>query len=244
VGVETITSVAPNNTPGTKTGIGAQYTAVAAKKTDPIIIGTYNGTAYVKTGAGGADGDWTPLGSATSFATGVEVIAGTDTAKALNAKALRDGSLKAPTSTPANDEDHLVILNAQGQIDAGFLSIKGLTYRGNLDMTSPYTAITGLAIGDFGTANPGGSVDSSWAGFTGGEKVEQGDLVFWDGTNWHLVERGIDATAYVTKSGSNAIIKDMVMTWAAPDNPGTTIIDGGDPAKSKIDNCMIDEGTY
>ena len=293
----------PGGTPGSSTGIGGAWNTLTPKPTDPIIIVNYAGTAYVKTGAGTADGDWTKLGSSASFASDAEIQAGTVTDKgiapdqlrlnALNGPTgtagaaapadanhlirldaagmvafgfipsasdaetltgtelhklltpanLQSRTLAAPTATQANDHDYLVRLDANGQIDAGFLSVKGLSYRGNMDLRATYAAPVGLATGDFGTVSDKGAAHASWPGFTGGESVEVGDLVIFDGTNWHLVQHGLDTTAYVAKSGANAIINDMTMTWAAPATL-TTIIDGGDPTKSQISNVLLDCGGF
>lgn len=296
----------PGGTAGSKLNIGAAWTAFTPKPTDPIVIATYGGAAYIKTGSGGADGDWTVLGSAVQYASAAEILVGTATDKSIAPDQLRahalaastggaspavadanhlvildstgqlnaafvpnataaetlDGTLDTKFITPADlesrtkqvpggaggtaqaaDEDYLVRLNANGQIDPGFLSIRALSYRGNLDLTTPYVAPAGIQAGDFGTVLKAGTVDATWPGFTGGEALEVGDLVIFDGTNWHVVERGIDTTVYVAKSGANAIQADMTMTWAAP-AALTTILDGGDPAKSRIDNMLIDCGTY
>lgn len=296
----------PGGTPGSSTGINGVWTAFATKPTDPIIIATFAGSAYLKTGTAGNDGDWTALGSAAKFASAAEILAGAVTDKGIAPDQLRAHALAASTGgtspaagdanhlvildsagqfaaafipnatatetlagvldtkfiTPADlqsrtkktpsgaggaaagaDENYLVTLNANGQIDAGFLSIKGLTYRGNLNLTVPYNAITGLKTGDFGTVQTRGKSDGSWTGIAANTQLEVGDLVFWDGLAWHLVERGIDTSAYVAKSGANAIQADMAMTWAAP-AALTTVIDGGDATKSRIDNVLLDCGTY
>ena len=293
-------------TPGSPTGIGNAWTAFATKPTDPIVIAKYGGTAYVKTGAGAADTDWAPLGSATNFATAAEILTGTEASKAIAPDQLRAYALAGPTGaagpvagdanhmvlldavgqvtqafipnadatetlagaldtkfiTPADlqsrtkdvpggaggtaqgaDAGYLVRLDANGQINAGFLSIKGLTYRGNLDLTGAYPTLAGLKVGDFGTVQTKGTAVASWPGFTGGEAVEVGDLVIFDGTIWHLVEHGIDTTAYVSKSGANAIQNDMTMTWAAP-TALITIIDGGNAATAEIKNVTIGGGQF
>jgi hypothetical protein len=114
----------PGGTTGSATGIGAAWTALTPKPTDPITIAKFAGTAYVKTGAGGTDGDWAALGAATSFASNAEVLTGTDTSKALNPANLRSSTLNAPTggaAAVAGDADKIVRLNAQGQVADAFV---------------------------------------------------------------------------------------------------------------------------
>ena len=106
---------------GSSTGIGAAWTALTPKPTGSITIATYGGTAYVKTGAGAADGDWTALGSATAFASAAEIHAGTDTAKAINSATLRGETRNAANATPANDADYIPRLGANGRLADGFI---------------------------------------------------------------------------------------------------------------------------
>ena len=111
-------------TPGSPTGIGAAWTGLGTKPTGSIIIAKFAGTAYVLTGAGSADGDWTALGAATSFATNAEVLAGTDTSKALNPGNLRSATANLPSGGAgpvAGDADKLVRLTAQGQVADAFI---------------------------------------------------------------------------------------------------------------------------
>jgi hypothetical protein len=149
----------------------------------------------------------------------------------------------------AADADYLVRLDASGHIDSGFISFTGLTYRGNLDVTGPYNPPSGLKAGDFatvktaGVANGGTGATNGWPGFSGTEKVAAGDMILWDGTNWHLVSHAIDTSAYVNRAGPNTIQNDMVMTWTPPATLAT-IIDGGDPTKSRIDSVLLDCGTF
>jgi hypothetical protein len=229
-------------TPGASTGIGAAWTAKVPKPSGSIIIVSYGGTAFVKTGAGGGDGDWTGLGSATQFASDAEVKTGTNTGKAVNPKGLASFFKTTPDVTPANDAGYSIVLDATGKIDAGFLSIKGLTYRGNQDITGTYTPISGIQAGDFATASAAGNSDASWTGITAATKVEIGDLVIWDGSAWHLVEHGIDTSAYLPFAGGT-MVADAKIDWpgAATAEAGKVLLDlkGG-----TIDQALIDCGTY
>ena len=129
-----------------------------------------------------------------------------------------------------------------------------LTYRGNLDVETAMagTPLAGWSAGDFATAaNAAGDAqgtdftpDGTWplAGVSG--DITVGDLLIYDGTSLNVVSVDIDLNSYVSKSGANAIANDMVMTWTAPLNDGTTIFDGGNADKSKIENVTLDAGTY
>ena len=187
------TSSLPGGVAGAKAGIGAAWAAFAAKPSDPIVIATFAGTAYVKTGAGAADVDWTALGSATTFASDAEVVAGTVTDKAIAPKGLKAAGLATPSATATADAGRLPalgadgklnsgflhtalasvgagsagnmpLLNAAGKLDPSFLSINGFTYRGNVDLTAAYVAPAPAAVaGNFFTATKAGTVDASWA---------------------------------------------------------------------------------
>jgi hypothetical protein len=236
----------PGGTVGSKAGIGAAWAAVAAKPTDPIIIGTFAGTAYVKTGAGGVDSDWTALGSATSFATSAELLAGTSTDKAITPAALKASSTSTPAGAP--DAGKLLVLNAAGKLDASALTIKAFDYRGNADLTVAYVAPAPAEVaGNFFTVAATGAVEASWvAKFAAGQApttVTTGDSVFFDGTNYHHLVNTVSTSDKVAKAGANAITAGMAMTWSAA-AAVTTIIDGGDVTKSKIDNVSIDCGTF
>ena len=236
------TDLGAGATPGVATGIGAAWTAKAGKPTGSIIIVSYGGSAYVKTGSGGADGDWTSLGSATQFASDAEIKTGTNAAKAINPKGLASFFKATPNATPANDAGYAVTLDGNGKINPGFLTIKGLQYRGNLDLVTAYTAIAGIQIGDFGTASTAGKSHASWTGIAANTQVEIGDLVIWDGTGWHLVEHAIDTSAYLP-FGGGTMVADAKIDWpgAATAEAGKVLLDlkGG-----TIDQALIDCGTY
>jgi hypothetical protein len=119
------TTALPGGAAGSIAGIGTAWTNLASKPTDPIIIASFAGTAYVKTGAGGADADWTALGSATAFATGPETHTGTVTSKAVSPAGLLAAGLAAPTATPAADADYIVRLSSTGKIASGFINSTG-----------------------------------------------------------------------------------------------------------------------
>jgi hypothetical protein len=292
----------PGGTAGAKTGIGAAWTAFGTKPTDPIVIASFAGSAYIKTGSGGSDSDWTSLGSATQFATSADIINGTDTGKAINSAMLRAASpntsagaadhdkfarlnangqldisfinttatggapadnnkfilldanghvpataidaITAPTgggAAVAGDSGKFVQLNAAGQIDGKLISISAVSFQGTVDLTK--TPPTSWGTGDYGIAvanTASGSVD---AGFGISVDVKKGDMVIKTAAGWEAIAQDVDLSTYVSKSGANAIANDMVMTWTAPTTL-TTVIDGADASKSKIDNVQVDCGTF
>jgi hypothetical protein len=117
----------PGGTQGSATGIGAAWTALTPKPTDPIVIAQFAGGTYLLRAGqpGGADADWVALGSVTQFATAGEIHTGTDTLKAINSKGLRDETLNAPSApsgaATSADEGKLVRLDSGGAIDNGFI---------------------------------------------------------------------------------------------------------------------------
>ena len=201
----------PGGATGSKTGIGAAWTAFGSKPTDPIIIASFAGSAYIKTGAGGNDSDWTSLGSATSFATLADITTGTDTTKAINPAVLRAAAPN--TSGGAGDVDKLARLDAAGKLDVSFLpttSTGGAAADANkfilLDANGhvPASAIDsinaptggGSAVagdaGKFVTLNAAGQIDGSLIGLNA---VTFGGTVDLTATppSWSTGEYGIAA---------------------------------------------------
>jgi len=124
--VVTVANIAlVGGTAGSATGIGAAYNAFAPKPTASIVIATFAGTSYIKTGAGTADTDWAGMGAATPFASAAETNTGTNAAKAVSPAGLAGSSLNAATGAGgvANvaDAGKWVRLSATGQIASGFI---------------------------------------------------------------------------------------------------------------------------
>ena len=236
----------PGGTAGSATGIGAAWTAFGTKPSDPIIIATFAGTAYVKTGAGAADGDWTALGAATAFASAAEVLAGVEATKALNSANLQSRITVTPDATPANDARKLVMLDANGKINAGFLPLTGLKFGGNVDMTVAYAAPTPTpTAGSFYFVSKAGAVHASWTANlmnAGLASVGLGDMLVYDGTKFHHVANAVDVSGLVPKAGATTMAADAAWTFA-PGATGFTIINGG-ANMPKIDSVTLDAGTY
>jgi hypothetical protein len=271
------------------------------KPTDPLVVASFAGGAYIKTGVGTSDGDWTSLGSASTFASAAEIIAGTETGKGINPAMLRavapnasagtadadklarldaNGHLSAtfldtsvggaateagkfvildaaghvpataidaitsPTGgsvAVAGDSGKFIQLNAAGQIDSKFISLSAVAFKDTVDLavTPPVTWKTG----DYGVAKADVSQAAINAGFGLTTDVKKGDMIIKTATGWEALAQDVDLSAYVSKSGANAIAADMVMTWTAPGTL-TTLIDGADATKSKIDNVQVDCGTF
>lgn len=66
----------PGGTLGAQTGIGAAWTALDPKPGASIIYANFAGVTYIRTGAGGSDGHWVPVGSAHIAAATYEVPGG------------------------------------------------------------------------------------------------------------------------------------------------------------------------
>lgn len=241
------------NTPGGADvgAAAAAWIAANAAFTGDMVIGTFGvpAQAYILTNPAtpGQAGSWTSLGGAVSFATLAEMLTGTDTIKALNSKGLRDVTLDAPSTgtAAAADANKIVRLDAQGQIDSGFLKFGALTYQGNVDVTAAFAApAPAWNSGDFGTIQTSGTADASWnaKGVTGA--VKAGDLVIFDGTNYHVIAQETDLTAYLPLAGGT-MTNTAAITFGVPAGAGlVTRLDGTDAAKSRIDNFTIDCGTY
>lgn len=134
-------------TAGSSAGIGAAWTAFATKPTTSLVVASYGGTAYIKTGTGGNDADWTALGAATSFATAAEVATGTNASKAISPALLRGAAVNVPTGGAgpvAGDLNKIVSLNGSGQIADMFIP--------KLVSTDGTVLQTGVAVNAFLTA--------------------------------------------------------------------------------------------
>jgi hypothetical protein len=241
--------------------IGAGYTAWAATPgnviSGSVVIATWGtpAQAYVLTNAAapGSSASWTSLGGAVSFADATEIHTGTDTTKAINSAILRGETLNAPTATPANDADRIVRLGSAGKIDAGFLSITGLAFTGEFDVTVAYVAPTPApANGDFRMINKAGAVETSWASKFANNPatVGVGDLMLYQaGTvnKWHHLANTVDTSAYVPKAGATTMTATARLNFsgAAPTGGAAPaiIIDGG-TNKGSLENVVVDAGTY
>jgi hypothetical protein len=237
--VTTANIALPGGTAGSATGIGAAYTALTSKPTASVVVASFAGTSYIKTGAGGADTDWASLGSAASYATAAEINTGTEANKAIAPDQLRAAALKAPSATPANDENHLVILNAQGKLDPGFLPVGGLVFKGGVAPTAAPAA--GAKAGDMYFFNAAGSLNTGF-GQPAGTNAKTGDTIIFDGTAWHLIPNETDLNAYLALAGGTMSAKTSKISWpaATPATPEVYLdLNGG-----QLDNALIECGTF
>lgn len=236
---------------GAKTGIGAAWTTLGgAQPTDPIIIGTFAGTAYVKSGAGGNDADWTPLGSASQFASAADIITGNEAAKAIAPDQLRLSTAVTPDATGTNDANKIPRLGPNGFLDPGFLKITTVKFRGALDLTSAPTGTWNS--GDYGlvrTDTAQAAINATWAISA---DVKAGDMIVYDGANYDLIQHTADMSAYLplaggTLTGSVTFSNAAGANLAFTPSTGATLVtrlDGGDATKSAIDNFTLDAGVY
>ena len=146
-------------------------------------------------------------------------------------------------------------------------TIDAVTFRAALDVTTalpdtlPYD---GWNVGDFAIIQKSGAVDTtdnaggtSWDAVLLGAaaSVNQGDILLWDGSAFHVLALETDLTAYLARSGGSMTdgAKVTFDTTTAAALPATTpaeiatkeaamvIIDG---AGGSLDNCVLDCGTY
>ena len=299
-------------------GIGSAWTALAVKPTDTIILATFNGDTYLKTGTGGADADWTLIESPFAVADAPDMLAGTDNVKAvsplrfavelnrvlgiteafratgsvitsagppaaanagkpvgLNAAGIVDPALLLPTTSTtatlapnpagvgaawtalgAKPADPIVFATFQGdtyyKVGAGTADADWLLVEtplpgnlGTVDTTAAYTApATAPKPGAIATVQTAGAAHASWGavGVTGA--LAAGDLLVWDGTQYHVVPQ---TYPYLPLAGGThtdtAVVTYDVPAGAAPAAP-VVRLDGGDNAKSAIDNWRIGGGVF
>lgn len=227
-------------TAGSSAGIGAAWTGLGTKPTTDIVIATFAGTTYIKTGAGANDADWQMLGAAIPFASEAETLAGTVSDKVLSPALMRSATINKSSATQTNDANKIVRLDANGKIDAKMLPAAPTQARGAIDPTvnTSLAAVTPAPTGgDFFFANKAGAVDATFTGLSGATAAV-GDMILFDGTNYHLVPSATDMTAYLPLAGSNAMTGNIA--WNA-DKAGTVIIDA---KNGTIDNVLINAGTY
>jgi hypothetical protein len=224
--------------------IGAAFTTWAASPgnaiTGSVVIATYGtpAQAYVLTNptAPGVAASWTSLGGAVSYATGPQIITGTDSTVAINPVGLRAATTL--TSAGAADSNKIPRLGAGGKLDASLLPAGALNAKGATDPTA--VPPVGAVNGDAYFANKAGAANAGYGpGVTG--NVGLGDMLLFDGTAWHLVPNATDLTAYVPLAGTNLMTGGIVWTGAANSKAGTTVIDG---KGGTADGLLIDCGTY
>ena len=233
-------SFAAVNLPANAGGVNAAWTALPAPPTDPIVIATFEGSTYLKTGPGNAAGDWTLVDTPLAFADAAEVLAGTVTDHVIAPDTLQSRILYAPTTTPTQDAHYLVGLGSQGRIDARFIPFSPLSYLGAVDVTTAYTApATAPEIGSFGVVQTDGTADASWGAVNVTGDFDAGDLLIWNGTGFDAVEQ---QGAFLPLAGGThtdtAVVTYGVPAGAAPAAP-VVRLDGSDLAKSAIDNFTL-----
>ena len=116
---------------------------------------------------------------------------------------------------------------------------------GTVDTTAAYTApATAPKPGAIATVQTAGAAHASWGavGVTGA--LAAGDLLVWDGTQYHVVPQ---TYPYLPLAGGThtdtAVVTYDVPAGAAPAAP-VVRLDGGDNAKSAIDNWRIGGGVF
>jgi hypothetical protein len=233
--------------------MGVAYTGAGSPPiTGNIVIGIWKGSAYMLTGTANAAGGtgWTALGSSTNYASSAEIVTGTVANKTIAPDQLRASTLNAPTGvggvSAAADANKLIRLNAQGEIDPGFLHVELTHFRGAVDLTTaPPVAPNAFNAGDYGLAGADTLQAAQNAGWSLGRDVSAGDMIVYDGTNYSVIAATAGATNAVLRAGANAVADDMTIVMATPAAAGlVTRLDGGDRLKSRIDNFTIDAGTF
>ena len=299
-------------------GIGSAWTALVAKPTDTIILATFNGDTYLKTGAGGADADWTLIESPFAVADAPEMATGTDNVKAvsplrfatelnrvlgiteafratgsvitsggppaaanagkpvgLNPAGIVDPALLPPTTSitaplapnlagigaawtalGAKPTDPIVFATFQGDTyyktgaggaDADWLLVETPLpgSLGAIDTTAAYAVpATAPKPGAVATVQTAGAAHPSWGAVGVAGTLAAGDLLIWDGTQYHVVPQTYPYLPLAGGTHTNtAVVTYAVPAGAAPAAPAVRL-DGGDNAKSAIDNWRIGGGVF
>ena len=232
--------------------VGAAWAASSATVTGEIVLATWGSptSTWMLTnhGAPNAAASWLEMGGGLQFATAAQILAGTSTDSIIAPDQLRAHALATPTTTPANDANHLIRLNGAGKIDAGFLTFGALNYQSQVDPTAAGGIPTTWQPGDFGVATTDGNVDAAWAAVISnantGDSVSAGDLlILGAGGKYSLVASSINLDDYLPLAGGTM-------------NPGAAIVfqpsPGGtagqwialDMSGGVIRNAWIDAGTY
>lgn len=148
----------------------------------------------------------------------------------------------------------------------------GITFRSPLDLTAAYPddannpPDVAWNAGDFGIVSASGAIvntDSAdgkdWTdyGLTNGAAVKQGDLVFWDGTNFYVVTNEVDLSAYLPLSGGTLTMPATpapaagapTLIFDLTNNVASAAAQGGhkvaaDFGGGEIRNGIVDGGTF
>ena len=250
--------------------IGAAWTANGATASSSVVLARWNGTVYILTNttAPGTAGSWRPI----SVAPTTEVI---DWSVAPMDAAANIGAAYTAWNTGAGTPDFAAAISivlwkgryylltdpANPGAAASYSAISpvmpaALTYKGNVDVQAAYAApATAWNVGDFGmVANTAGDAvgtavtpGAGWplVGATGA--VEVGDLLLWDGTNYHVMPMDTSLAAYLPLAGGT-LTDGAAITFTTTTAAGTpggarslTIINGGGGTISEV---VIDAGQY
>jgi hypothetical protein len=241
---------------GTAADIGTAYTTWAAasltnKLTGSVVIATFTPTggvagAYVLTNSAAPNvaASWTSLGGAVSFATSVDVVAGTSVTGAVNPAVLAGAAVNGATTPATTDAGKYVRVGSNGKINAALLPSDNVTLKGGIDQTVAFPAAPAPVKGDSWFLNKDGAFAAGFTGIAAGTAGKTGDRIIWDGAAWHLIPNGTDLNAYLLLAGGTMAAASKV-TFATPTTAGLVVrLDGGDPTKSSIDNFSVDAGTY
>jgi hypothetical protein len=237
--------------------VTVQPAAPANPASGDLWYDTVNGTFTIWDGV-------TWQSASVRFASAADAAAGTDVAGVINSAVLRGeisrslgatianllagtGSTASPDATPANDASRLVALDASGRIDPGFLSIRGMSFKGPIDATAaipvPVLPATSFQSGDIFFNNKIGTIDPSWGAPAAGTASTAGDMIIYDGAKWTVVASESDLSQYVPLVGTNMAVGDAtVITFAPATTDGSVVV--LDLGNGALDNAWIDGGNY
>jgi hypothetical protein len=187
---------------------------------------------------------WRRVNPVDAYASNAEILAGSVANKQISPAGLQ--SRTRATSAGAADAGYIPRLNASGLIDSSMLAIAGgLRFIGATDLAVAFalTPSGGLQGGDYVVHNGAGAatVHASYTG-AAGQLVDAGDMVLYDGSDWTILQTGVDLSSYLSKAGGS-MIAGAAITFDVPGGAGLVDrLNGTDAAKSSISNFTLDAG--
>jgi len=224
---------------------------IVGKAIDPNVLLTYFNS--VTTSTGGTPGDADKFlalgangvlpGSALPWAKPVDFTSpGTGAVlKAIDPAALLTylATQKSAGSGQTTDAGKFLVLNGNGQVPSSALANAAQSI-GTVDLTVAPSANFMPSPGNtFTVSKSGTAAGSGWTGIAG--PVKAGDLVFYDGSHFHLFP-GPQNMPYLPLAGGTMDVQAAIIFRST--TAGFAIIDGGSPAHAHIQNVTIDGGNY
>lgn len=139
------------------------------------------------------------------LATLLEAVAGTVDNKGISPKILKEWFAKKITdkSTGIADKGKVPILSADGKLDPSFFKFTSLNIKAPIDPVASSVVPATPKAGDLHFLTKKGHLTGTWTGLvtTPPLDVNVGDMVLFDGTNWHVLASETDLALYLPLIG-------------------------------------------